>query len=738
MPQLLLPIFPDAVTPIKELLSVGKQNGQVVYFHGVLPVFSHAEEDLATFRMITAQFIAQGHLRVVDVSRAFGVPALSVKRALKRYRQEGPKGFYVPPRRRGPAVLTAEVLKQAQALLDDGQTVPSVAAELGIKGDTLSKAVRAGRLHVPLAKGSCALVVSTKSERSALDSAAPMGVGASNVDARVAASVGGLNAVLPQFQAAVDVPRGGVLFALPALLAVGLLEGSEGLPLPAGYYGIDSLLMLIAFMALARLESVESLRSCAPGEWGKLLGLDRIPEVRTLREKIGLLSQGDQAEKWSADLCRRWMAAAPEQAGILYVDAHVRVYYGEQTQLPRHYIARQRLCQRATADYWVNAIDGQPFFRVTQSVDPGLIKVLEGEILPRLERDIPGQPSAEVLAAEPLRHRFTLVFDREGYSPELFKRLKARRVACLSYRKYPGDDWSPEEFVEATIELRSGQQVRMRLAERGTLLGGVVWVREIRKACDTGRQVALISTDYQSGIGRLAATLFARWSQENFFKYAREHFALDRLADYQVEEIPDTARVVNPARRTLDGQVRALTSKLSRRLAQFGAFNLNETIEPAKVEAFVAKKAAAHDEIEHLQDELKALKEQRKETPSHLALKDLPEEQQFRRLSTHSKQLLDTLKMIAYRAETAMANVLAPLLSRPDEARSLLRAIYTTEADLLPDPQAGTLTIRLHHMANGVSDRAVRKLCDELNSTDTLFPRSNLRLILQLGTSQNP
>jgi len=738
MPQLLLPIFPDAVTPIKELLSVGKQDGQVVYFHGLLPVFSHAEEDLATFRMITAQFIAQGHLRVVDVSRAFGVPALSVKRALKRYRQEGPKGFYVPPRRRGPAVLTAEVLKQAQVLLDDGQAVSRVATELGIKSDTLSKAVRAGRLRVPAAKGTCAVVSSTKSERSALDSAAPMGVGASHVEARVAASVGGLNAVAPQFQAAVDVPRGGVLFALPALLAVGLLEGCEELTLPPGYYGIDSLLMLIAFMALARLESVESLRTCAPGEWGKLLGLDRIPEVRTLREKIGLLSQDDHAEKWSADLCRRWMAAAPEQAGILYVDAHVRVYYGEQTKLPRHYVARQRLCQRATADYWVNAIDGQPFFRVTQSVDPGLIKVLEGEILPRLERDIPGQPSAEVLAAEPLRHRFTLVFDREGYSPELFKRLKARRVACLSYRKYPGDDWSPEEFVDGTIALRSGERVRMRLAERGTLLGGVVWVREVRKLCDTGRQVSLISTDYQSGIWLLAATLFARWSQENFFKYAREHFALDRLADYQTEEIPDTARVVNPARRTLDGQVRSLTSKLSRRLAQFGTLNLNETIDSAKVEAFVAKKAAAHDEIEHLQDELKTLKEQRQETPSHLDIKDLPEENRFRRLSTHSKQLLDTLKMIAYRAETAMANVLAPLLARPDEARSLLRAIYTTEADLLPDPQAGTLTVRLHHMANGASDRAVRKLCDELNSTDTLFPRANLRLILQLGTSQNP
>jgi transposase-like protein len=98
--------------------------------------------------MITAQLIAQGHLRVVDVSRAFGVPALSVKRALKRYRQEGPKGFYVPPRRRGPAVLTADVLRQAQALLDGGQTVPRVAEELGIKSDTLAKAP-VGRSNSP-------------------------------------------------------------------------------------------------------------------------------------------------------------------------------------------------------------------------------------------------------------------------------------------------------------------------------------------------------------------------------------------------------------------------------------------------------------------------------------------------------------------------------------------------------------------------------------------------------------
>jgi hypothetical protein len=235
--------------------------------------------------------------------------------------------------------------------------------------------------------------------------------------------------------------------ALPALLAVGLLNSTERFfRLPKGYYGLDSLLLLLAFMTLARLKSIESLRYCAPGEWGKLLGLDRVPEVRTLRQKIRLLSQDDQPAQWSAELCKQWMEAAPAQAGTLYIDGHVRVYHGEQTQLPRHYVARQRLCLRATTDYWVNAMDGQPFFVVNQAVDPGLIQVIEHEILPRLAQEVPEQPSTPLLEADPLWHRFTLVFDREGYSPAFFARMKQQRVACLTYHKYPGEAWPEEEF----------------------------------------------------------------------------------------------------------------------------------------------------------------------------------------------------------------------------------------------------------------------------------------------------
>ena len=115
-------------------------------------------------------------------------------------------------------------------------------------------------------------------------------------------------------------------------------------------------------------------------------------------------------------------------------------------------------------------------------------------------------------------------------------------------------------------------------------------------------------------------------------------------------------------------------------------------------------------------------------------MKDLPEDQKFKQLSTQSKHLIDTIKMTAYRAETAMANSLREKMSHPDEVRTLLRALYKTEADLLPDLETQTLTIRLHHLANVMSDNVIEKLCTELNATETRFPRTNLRMVFKIGS----
>ncbi len=147
MPQMHLPFFPDGVEHITSELAFEKKDGQVTYFNGHMPVFIHAEEDIPTFRMITAQFCLNGNAKQSDISRAFGVTLISVKRAVKLYRDKGVSGFYAEPNRRGPAVLTAEVLKQAQGLLDEGLATSEVAEQLSVKRNTLDKAIRAGRLH---------------------------------------------------------------------------------------------------------------------------------------------------------------------------------------------------------------------------------------------------------------------------------------------------------------------------------------------------------------------------------------------------------------------------------------------------------------------------------------------------------------------------------------------------------------------------------------------------------------
>jgi hypothetical protein len=745
-----LPLFPDGATQINPHLSFVKRDGRITYFHGVMPVFIHDEHDTATFHMITAQFCVNGNAKQAEIVRAFGVTDISVKRAVKRYRQKGPAGFYEQRKTRGPGVLTAAVIDEVQRRLDEGQSSQQIALALGLKKNTLDKAIRAGRLHparrpelaelatpatAPPSPSPSSSAACSKSERSRQDSQAEMGMGATNMVDRVAASLGLMRQVPIRFQPSLDVTNGGVLWAVPALLACGLLRHTDQhFHLPPGYYGLKSIFLLLAFMALGRVKSVEQLRYCAPGEWGKLLGLDRVPEVRTLREKVGLLVDQGQAAPWSAVLSQEWMQELPEQTAAFCVDGHVRVYHGEQTDLPRHYVARQKLCLRATTDYWVNALDGRPFFLINKAVDPGLLKVLEEEIIPRLKEQAPHQPTSEQLETNPHQHRFTVIFDREGYSPDFLLRMKAERVACLTYHKYPGEDWPEEEFCACGVRLASGEEVSMQIAERGTYLSEKLWVREIRKRSESGHQTSILATDYVSEVPTLAGAMFSRWCQENFFRYMRQHYSLDRLVDYGLEKVADTTRVVNPQYRHLDGEVRRRTAVLHRRQAEFGSLTLEGPIDGPQVERYQQRKATLLEEVECLQQELEKLKAQRKQTQRHITVAELPEETRFQRLSVEGKHILDTIKMIAYRAETTLVQIVRERMSRTDDARQLVASLFQTEADLQPDESAGRLTVRLHHSANRAHDEVIRHLCNELNATETVFPETNFRLVYELGS----
>ena len=560
-------------------------------------------------------------------------------------------------------------------------------------------------------------------------------MGATDALNRLACSIGSMEAVEPSFTASMDVPNGGVLLALPALLANGLLRHTDKhFQLPKGYYGLGTIFLLVAFMLLARIKSAESLRYCAPGEWGKLLGLDRIPEVKTYREKVSHLAQKGQVGQWSAKICQDWMNENPDQAASLYIDGHVRVYHGSQANIPKHYVARQKLCLRATCDYWVNAIDGKPFFVIPKDVDPGLLNVLENEIVPRAAREVPNQPTEEALQDDPLLHRFILIFDREGYSPDFMAKMFKQRIACLSYNKFPKEDWATEEFRPEKVKLVSGEIIEMQLTERGTLLKGL-WVRETRRLADNGHQTSIISTAYRLELGALAMGMFARWSQENFFKYMRQNYSLDRLVEYTTEELPGETKVVNPKYRKLDGEVRRQAAKLARKTALFGSITIHGEIIPEKIEEYQKHKTELKDEIAIASKSIDALKVERKVTPKHVLISELPAEERVQRLCSKSKDFLDTVKMICYRAETAMVNVARESLSRAEDARNFIKSLYQATADILPDEENGILRIKLHHLANRSADEVAASLCSTLNATETIFPGTKLRLFYEMVSS---
>lgn len=194
-----------------------------------------------------------------------------------------------------------------------------------------------------------------------------------------------------------------------------------------------------------------------------------------------------------------------------------------------------------------------------------------------------------------------------------------------------------------------------------------------------------------------------------------EHFGIDRLVEYETEPIPETARVVNPKYRALESEIRKINSKRARLLAQFGSIKLEAIDEPHMVKRYETKMAQLREEITIQETELNQLKQQRKKHPKLIAFAQLPQEEKFQKLATDKKHFIDTIKMIAYWAETALANIIRPKMVRRDEARSVIRQIFSKDVNLKPDKANKRLTIELHNLTNEYEDKLGQIICDTLN-----------------------
>ena len=212
-----------------------------------------------------------------------------------------------------------------------------------------------------------------------------------------------------------------MFLALPALVDSGVVEiarktyGSIG---PA-FYGLRTSIVAFLLMALLRIKRPEAIKEHSPQDLGRLLGLDRAPEVKTLRRKLSRLAMRGSATAFGRALAEQRVRSVGATLGFLYVDGHVRVYHGKRT-LPKAHVARMRLAMPATSDYWVNDQRGDPLFVMTAEANAGMVKMLPPVL-------------AEVRALVGER-RITIVFDRGGYSPKLFRSILASGFDLLTYR----------------------------------------------------------------------------------------------------------------------------------------------------------------------------------------------------------------------------------------------------------------------------------------------------------------
>lgn len=612
-----------------------------------------------------------------------------------------------------------------------------------VKPDTLKKAIRQKRIILPPRNQeveSALYSPDTKSERTIEDNESGMGKACTNTVERVLAYKCGASAPI-RFGYHVDVSHGGILLSIPSLLANGLLRHSERFSPDGGYYSVQSVFLCLAFLFLLRIRTLAQTEGIPCGELGRAMGLDRIPEVKTLRMRIRRFCERTDVKQWLLTLSKEWMAQCPEVSGVLYVDGHVKIYYGEKTKMPRRYVSRMRLCMSGSTDYWVNDKSGQPFFVVNEVAPGSMLERIKQHILPELSASVPNQPAAEALEQNPLLPRYMLVFDREGYSPEFFYDLWQDRIAVCTYKKNVNEQWPEEEFTTYTEVADDGQAQHVKLAERGVLLKSTdrkkqLWCREIRKLCESGHQTAIITTHYLMSIMMIGVYMFARWSQENFFKYMLKNFDIDGLVSYAKDLIDETTMLVNPAYRELEGRLKKYCALLARKKVKFASIILSEGMPDDKqMQKYLAKKSQLLEEMEQLNNQIVLVKEQMQKTERKISFGNLPEEQKFTNAVNERKHFLDTIKLIAYRAETAMCNRVKKKMGHPDEARKLIRQVYESSADISPDYTNKKLIVSLHHLSHWKDDKVIEDLCEELNQTETKFPGTDLTIFYKMVSS---
>jgi len=545
---------------------------------------------------------------------------------------------------------------------------------------------------------------------------------------RTLAALGEVHKTPLFFESCQSLDNAGVLLMLPFLLHNGLLSYKDFyVPFGKVYYDLDFIILLLSFMFLCRIKNVSQLKGISSGEFGKLLGVDRIPEARCFYKKISAITKQEQAMPWNRYLAKTWIRQ--DETMIYYIDGHVQVYHGSKALLGKKHISRQRLCLPGVMQYWVNNMEGMPYLYVTGEVNEKLQEMLESTIIPLLKDELSQKVDRKTLDADKDLPLFTIVFDREGYSPVFFKKLwDTYRIAVITYRKNVTELWDECDFKTKSVEI-DGDVVEMDLCEKEVQLNEVP-LREIRKKSDNGHQTSVITTNKKLSVMLIALYMFARWSQENFFRYMRQEYDLDRLYQSIVVNVDSELEVVNPEHSKLTYVLKKTREKIKRReaiLYQLKVENIEDTM--AKTGTNFRKQMKNEEELSALKTEETTLIEKRKKHPYKIKIKDIPEEYRYTKIAGECKHVMSIIKMICYRAETSFINLIPKSFKKKaTERRAFAKNSIRLKGDINPDYENNRLSVNIYTMSTPRENDALKEILQTLNDSETKFPGTDLTL----------
>jgi len=664
--------------------------------------WSWSAGDRATRKLAAVQLVMIKAAFQRQVASAFGVDEDTLIVWRRRYEAAGVEGL-VPqrPGPKGPSKLTEEKRAEIVALRHEGLTQAEVARRAGVSKNMVFRALGAP------APPPAAPVVEAPGDAGALE---PLARPTPRVAERQAARAGLLAGAEPVITEGASLPLVGALLILPALAATGLLDAAPAVygTTRAAYYDLRSLVLCVCFAALLGEPRAEGLTRLDPVDVGRLLGLDRVPEVKTLRRRMEELAGLGRADQLIEALARHHLARGGDAvSGIFYVDGHVRAYHGGR-EVQKAHVARARLSMPAVTDTWVCDRFGTGLlcWEAGTASLPAELKKVTAAI-----RGLLGDEA-----------RPTICFDRGGWSPKLFKELVLQGFHLLTYRKAPLSEEPRSAFSLHVVTDDRGTRHEYWLADRRVAIAYAnkkrrIVLRQITRLDPaTGHQTQVLTTRDDDDPALLAHLMFSRWRQENFFRYMRAHFGLDALDSYATADEDPGRLVANPARRAADKELAAARRSLAAAETKQGA----EAFSGRPADATLRRAFAdAKAEVDRLALAAKAI-------PARAPLGGARPE--MVRLANERKRIMDAIRMATYNAESALVRLLAPHYARADdEARTLLREMFRAPADLEID--GDELHVTVHPLSAPRRTRAMAALCAELTTTKTIYPGTDLTLV---------